>query len=550
MALPLLVAGLAGLGRIGVGIAARQAAKKTAEIGLRSATMARGVQPMTKGAAAMGTAGAASAGLSAMDGVRAGANGDVAGAAVGGLGMLPGASMARNAGRAGVSALSAVGAPAYAAADAVNRTGMVGMAPSEATTPPVVQQPVTPQQPQNTQDGQPTTTAADIAAEAEARRQAAAATRLDAERTSNINGFGARAGQNYQEITDDLRNMAKQGVREWQPRDSGMTEWEADNRRREIRMAYSNHPIPGKGEGKVLEFDQDLQKRREAIENARVAGFNANTGAFDKALSALGQANGQSVDMADKMFGQTAARRGQDIAAQKNLWDAQASDKTATAQLFTALGGLGGGKGGKGDSPYKGEKERLDYLKALAETQYPDNPQGQKKLIDSVLLNSENGKAWDTLMQDGMPNVANELLTSMTDQTTYTPEQLGGATRSRFNMLDQLKGQWDDLGTPADNTTWFEPRYTIPGRSDSVNERTLANLKNQSVTDLVKQAVLNPTQQVNGMPFTYAEFSGDEAAFQREVMAYFQAAHQVARNGSLSFSVERDANGQALNPFR
>lgn len=530
MALPLLGAGLAALGRVGAGMAARQAAKKTAEIGLRSATMARGVQPMTKGAAAMGAAGAASAGLSAMDGVRAGANGDVAGAAVGGLGMLPGASMARNAGRAGVSALSAVGAPAYAAADAVNRTGITdALAPSSAL--PAV--PVTTTQPAAAQQArqEPTvgrTPAADPAAEA-SRRQAALVARQDAERTANIDRWGNVAGQNYQDITSDLRKLADRGPQQWNTSLRDMTEWEADIRRREIRMAYAKHPIPGKGEGKVLEFDNDLQKRREAIENSRINGFGQNVSAFDKSLAALGQANGLSVDMADKMFGQTATRRGQDITAQKNLWDAQANDKTATAQLFTALGGLGGGKGGKSDSPYKSEKERLDYLKSLAETQYPDNPQGQKKLIDSVLLNSENGKAWDTLMQDGMPNVANELLTSMTDQTTYTPEQLGGATRSRFNLLDQLSGQWDDLGDPEkDNTTWFEPRYSIPGRSDSVNERTLANLKNQSVTDLVKQAVLNPTQRVNGMPFTYAEFGGDEGAFQREVMAYFQAAHNTA----------------------
>ena len=409
--MPIPLAGLLGLlggtgARVGAGIAARQAAKKTAEIGLRSASMARGVQPMTKGATAMGAAGAASAGLSAMDGVRAGANGDVAGAAVGGLGMLPGASMARNAGRAGLSALSAVGAPAFAAADAVNRTGMMGVAPSEATTPPVVQQPVTPQQPQNTQDGQPTATTADIAAEAEARRQAAAATRLDAGRTSNINGFGARAGQNYQEITADLRNMAKQGVREWQPRDLGMTEWEADNRRREIRMAYSNHPIPGKGESKVMQFDQDLQKRREAIENARVAGFNANTGAFDKALSALGQANTQSVDMADKMFSQTAMRRGQDIAAQKNLWDAQASDKTATAQLFTALGGLGGGAGagaGAGGSGDKGATNLVDLVKKTGEVLYPDDKFDIKKRagLANILTNAEDVQALQTLIENG-----------------------------------------------------------------------------------------------------------------------------------------------------
>lgn len=530
MALPLLGAGLAGLGRVGAGIAARQAAKKTAEAGLRSATMARGVEPMTKGAAAMGAAGAASAGLSAMDGVRAGANGDAVGAVAGGLGMIPGASMARNAGRAGVGALSAVGAPAYAAADAVNRTGITAaLTPSAA--PPVA--PVTTTQPAAAQQAgqEPTvdaTPAANPTAEA-SRRQAELAAQQDANRTSGIHAFGVGAGQNYQEITDDLRKLADQGPKQWDTSLRDMSEWEADKRRREIRMAYANHPIPGKGEGKVLEFDSGLQKRREALENSRINGFGQNVSAFDKSLAALGQANGQSVDMADKMFGQTAMRRGQDITAQKNLWDAQASDKSATAQLLTALGGLGGGKGGKGESPYKSEKERLDYLKSLAETQYPDNPQGQKKLIDSVLLNSENGKAWDTLMQDGMPNVANELLSSMTDQTTYTPEQLGGATRSRFNLLDQLKGQWDDLGdSKKDNTTWFEPRYSIPGRSDSVNERTLANLKNQSMTDLVKQAVLNPTQQVNGMPFTYADFNGDEAAFQRAVMAHFQAGHNTA----------------------
>ena len=543
MAIQFLVPALAGLGRIGAGILARQAVKKTAEVGLRSAAMARGVQPMTKGAAAMGTAGAVSSGLSAMDGVRAGANGDVAGAAVGGLGMIPGASLARNAGRVGVSALSAVGNSAYVAADAVNRTGVTAaLAPS--ATPPVAPVTTTPSATpsvapvtttpstaaQQARQGTPvdTTPAANPAAEA-SRKQAELAAQQDANRTSGIQAFGVRAGENYREITDDLRKLAGQGPKQWDTSLRDMSEWEADNRRREIRMSYADHPIPGKGESKVMQFDNDLQKRREAIENSRISGYSQNVSAFDKSLGALGQANAQSVDMADKMFGQTATRRGQDITAQKNLWDARASDKTATAQLFTALGGLGGDKGGKSDSPYKSEKERLDYLKALAETQYPDNPQGQKKLIDSVLLNSENGKAWDILMQDGMPNVANELLTSMTDQTTYTPEQLGGAMRSRFNLLDQLKGQWDDLGdSNKDNTTWFEPRYSIPGRSDSVNERTLANLKNQSVTDLVKQAVLNPTQQVNGMPFTYADFNGDEAAFQREVMAYFQAAHTTA----------------------
>ena len=400
MAIPLLAAGLAGLGRVGAGIAARQAAKKTAEVGLRSASMARGVEPMTKGAAAMGAAGAASAGLSAADGVRAGANGDVVGAVAGGLGMVPGASMARNAGRAGVSALSAVGAPAYAAADAVNRTGMTAaLTPSENTMPPVVQQPAV-QQPQSIQSEQTTTTTADTAAEAEARRQAAAATRLDAERTSNINGFGVRAGQNYQEITDDLRNLAKQGVREWQPRDSGMTEWEADNRRREIRMAYSDHPIPGKGESKVMQFDQDLQKRREAIENARVAGFNANTGAFDKALTALGQANGQSVDMADKMFGQTATRRGQDIVAQKNLWDAQSSDKTATAQLLTALGGSQG-KAGGGNG--KGATNLVDLVKKTGEVLYPDDKFDTKKRagLANILTNAEDVQALQTLIENG-----------------------------------------------------------------------------------------------------------------------------------------------------
>lgn len=405
MAIP-LVAGLAGLGRIGAGLAARQAAKKTAEIGLRSATMARGVDPMTKGAAAMGVAGAASAGLSAADGARAGANGDVVGAVAGGLGMLPGASMVRNAGRAGVSALGAAGARGYVAGDAVNRTGVMAMAPSENTMPPVVQQPVASQQPQNTQSEQPAATAVDTAAEAEVRRQTAAAARLDAERTSNINGFGVRAGQNYQEITDDLRNMAKQGVREWQPRDSGMTEWEADIRRREIRMAYANHPIPGKGEGKVLEFDHDLQKRREAIENSRINGFGQNVAAFDKALGALGQANGQSVDMADKMFGQTATRRGQDIVAQKNLWDAQSSDKTATAQLLTALGGLGGGggkAGGSGGSGSKSATSLVDLVKKAGETLYPDDKFDIRKRagLSNILTNAEDVQALQTLIENG-----------------------------------------------------------------------------------------------------------------------------------------------------
>ena len=489
MPLPLgLLGGLAGLGRIGAGIAARQAAKKTAEIGLRSATMARGVQPMTKGAAAVGAAGAASAGLSAMDGVRAGANGDVAGAAVGGLGMLPGASMARNAGRAGVSALSAVGAPAYAAADAVNRTGM--MAPSEATTPPVVQQPVTPQQPQNTQDGQPTATAADIAAEAEARRQAAAATRLDAERTSNINGFGARAGQNYQEITDDLRNMAKQGVREWQPRDSGMTEWEADNRRREIRMAYSNHPIPGKGEGKVLEFDQDLQKRREAIENARVAGFNANTGAFDKALSALGQANGQSVDMADKMFGQTAMRRGQDITAQKNLWDAQASDKTATAQLFTALGGSTDKAGGGGG---KGATDLVGLVKKTGETLYPDNEFDLRKRagLANILTNSEDVQALQTLIENGGEAAGLEYLAANQGDNVRSNSlaELGVGQARKGGPLDGAWAHVKDVFGGAPHKLG-NSMYQVGG--EMIDEVDYRKRIGKATSDLIRTAVNSP----------------------------------------------------------
>lgn len=526
--IPFMGAGLAGLGRVGLGVAARQAAKKTAEIGLRSASMARGVEPVTKGAAAMGAAGAVSAGLSAADGMNAAANGDVAGMATGALGMLPGVSTMRNVGRAATSVLGTAFPRGFVAADMLNRIGVTDALTPSATRPSVpTRQPAAAQQVrQEAPVG--ATPAANPAVEAARQRAGLAAQQQDANRTSGIQALGVGAGRNYQEITDDLRNLADRGPQQWDTSLRDMSEWEADTRRREIRMAYRDHPIPGKGEGKVLQFDSDLQKRRESIENSRISGFGQNVSAFDKSLSALSQANGQAVDMADKMFSQTATRRGQDITAQKNLWDADSNNKIATSQLITSLGGLGGG-GAKSGSPYKAEQERLNYLKTLAETQYPDNPQGQKRMIDSVLLNSENGKAVDTLMQDGMPNVANELLTSMTDQTTYTPEQLGAATRSRFDWGDQLKGQWGDLGSPADDTTWFEPRYTIPGRSDSVNERTLASLKNQSVTDLVKQAALNPTQQVSGMPFTYADFGGDEVAFQRAVMSHFQKAHDSSR---------------------
>lgn len=531
---PLAEAGLAtlgrvGLSRIGAGIAARQAANKTAEIGLRSASMARGVEPVTKGAAAMGAAGAASAGLSAADGMNAAANGDVAGMATGALGMLPGVSTMRNVGRAATSVLGTAFPRGFVAADMLNRIGVTDALTPSATRPsvPTIQPAAAQQARQEAPVG--ATPAANPAVEAARQRAELAAQQQDANRTSGIQALGVGAGRNYQEITDDLRNMADRGPQQWDTSLRDMSEWEADTRRREIRMAYRDHPIPGKGEGKVLQFDNDLQKRRESIENSRISGFGQNVSAFDKSLSALSQANGQAVDMADKMFGQTATRRGQDITAQKNLWDADSNNKIATSQLVTALGGLGGG-GAKSGSPYKEQKERLDYLKSLAETQYPDNPQGQKKLIDSVLLNSENGKAWGRFMQDGMPNVANELLMTMTDQTTYTPEQLGAATRSRFDLGDQLKGQLEDLSDlKKDNTTWFEPRFTIPGRSDSVNERTLASLKGQSVTELMKQAALNPTQQVSGMPFTYADFGGDEVAFQRAVMSHFQKAHDSSR---------------------
>lgn len=531
---PLAEAGLATLGRAGLGraglwLAERQAAKKTAEIGLRSMNAARGVEPLTKGNIAMGAAGAASAGLSAADGVNAAANGDVGGMARGALGMIPGVALARNAGRAAKGFLDIAVPGGLVAADMLNRTGVTDALTPSATRPSVpTRQPAAAQQVrQEAPVG--ATPAANSAAEASRQRAELAAQQQDANRTSGIQALGVGAGRNYQEITDGLRNLADRGPQQWDTSLRDMSEWEADTRRREIRMAYRDHPIPGKGEGKVLEFDQDLQKRRESIENSRISGFGQNVSAFDKSLSALSQANGQAVDMADKMFGQTATRRGQDITAQKNLWDADSNNKIATSQLVTALGGLGGG-GAKSGSPYKEQKERLDYLKALAETQYPDNPQGQKRMIDSVLLNSENAKAWDRFMQDGMPNVANELLTTMTDQTTYTPEQLGAATRSRFDWGDQLKGQLADLGNSnKDDTTWFEPRYTIPGRSDSVNERTLASLKGQSVTDLMKQAALNPTQQVSGMPFTYADFGGDEVAFQRAVMSHFQKAHDSSR---------------------
>lgn len=535
---PLAEAGLATLGRAGLGraglwLAERQAAKKTAEIGLRSMNAARGVEPLTKGNIAMGAAGAASAGLSAADGVNAAANGDAAGMAKGALGMLPGVALARNAGRAAKGFLDIAVPGGLVAADMLNRVGVTDALTPSATRPsvPTRQSAAAQQVRQEAPVG--TTPAANSAVEASRQRAELAAQQQDANRTSGIQALGVGAGRNYQEITDDLRNLADRGPQQWDTSLRDMSEWEADTRRREIRMAYRDHPIPGKGEGKVLQFDSDLQKRREAIENSRISGFGQNVSAFDKSLSALSQANGQSVDMADKMFGQTATRRGQDITAQKNLWDAESNNKIATSQLFTALGGLGGG-GAKSGSPYKAEKERLDYLKSLAETQYPDNPQGQKRMIDSVLLNSENAKAWDRFMQDGMPNVANELLPTMTDQTTYTPEQLGAATRSRFNLGDQLKGQWADLGNSnKDDTTWFEPRYSIPGRSDSVNERTLASLKGQSVTDLMKQAALNPTQQVGGMPFTYADFGGDEVAFQRAVMSHFQKAHDSSRRGQV-----------------
>lgn len=535
---PLAEAGLATLGRAGLRraglwLAERQAAKKTAEIGLRSMNAARGVEPLTKGNIAMGAAGAASAGLSAADGVNAAANGDVGGMARGALGMIPGVALARNAGRAAKGFLDIAVPGGLVAADMLNRVGVTDALTPSATRPsvPTRQSAAAQQVRQEAPVG--ATPAANSAAEASRQRAELAAQQQDANRTSGIQALGVGAGRNYQEITDDLRNLADRGPQQWDTSLRDMSEWEADTRRREIRMAYRDHPIPGKGEGKVLQFDSDLQKRREAIENSRISGFGQNVSAFDKSLSALSQANGQSVDMADKMFGQTATRRGQDITAQKNLWDAESNNKIATSQLFTALGGLGGG-GAKSGSPYKEQKERLDYLKSLAETQYPDNPQGQKKLIDSVLLNSENAKAWGILMQDGMPNVANELLTTMTDQTTYTPEQLGAATRSRFNLGDRLKGQWADLGdSNKDDTTWFEPRYTIPGRSDSVNERTLAILKGQSVTDLMKQAALNPTQQVSGMPFTYADFGGDEVAFQRAVMSHFQKAHDSSRRGQV-----------------
>lgn len=489
MAIP-LVAGLAGLGRIGAGIAARQAAKKTAEIGLRSASMARGVEPMTKGAAAVGAAGAASAGLSAMDGVRAGVNGDAVGALAGGLGMIPGASMARNAGRAGVSALGAAGARGYAAGDAVNRTGMMAMAPSENTMPPVVQQPVASQQPQNTQGVQSTATAADTAAEAEARRQAAAATRLDAERTANINGFGVRAGQNYQEITDELRNLAKQGVREWQPRDSGMTEWEADIRRREIRMAYANHPIPGKGEGKVLEFDQDLQKRREAIENARVAGFNANTGAFDKALSALGQANGQSVDMADKMFGQTATRRGQDIVAQKNLWDAQSSDKTATAQLLTALGGSQG-KAGGGNG--KGATNLVDLVKKTGEVLYPDDKFDTKKRagLANILTNAEDVQALQTLIENGGEAAGLEYLAANQGDNVRSNSlaQLGVGQARKGGPLDGAWAHVKDIFGGAPHKLG-NSMYEVDG--EMIDEVDYRKRIGKATSDLIRDAVNSP----------------------------------------------------------
>ena len=355
---PLAEAGLAtlgrvGLSRIGTGIAARQAAKKTAEIGLRSMNAARGVEPLTKGNIVMGAAGAASAGLSAADGMNAAANGDVGGMAMGALGAIPGVALARNAGRAAKGFLDIAVPGGFVAADMLNRIGVTDALTPSATVPSVpTKQPAAAQQArQEAPVG--ATPAANPAAEV-SRQRAELAAQQDANRTSGIQALGVGAGRNYQEITDDLRNLADRGPQQWDTSLRDMSEWEADTRRREIRMAYRDHPIPGKGEGKVLQFDNDLQKRRESIENSRISGFGQNVSAFDKSLSALSQANGQSVDMADKMFGQTATRRGQDITAQKNLWDADSNNKIATSQLFTALGGLGGG-GAKSGSPYKAE---------------------------------------------------------------------------------------------------------------------------------------------------------------------------------------------------
>lgn len=489
MALPLLGAGLAGLGRVGAGLAARKAAKKTAEVGLRSATMARGVEPMTKGAAAMGVAGAGSVGLSAGDAGRAAANGDVSGVITGGLGMLPGASMARNAGRAGAGMLSAVGAPAYAAADAVHRTGITSAStPSAPPVASVTTQPAAAQQAsqESTAD---TTPAADPNAEA-ARLQAEIAAQQDANRTSGIQAFGVGAGQNYQEITDDLRKLADQGPKQWDTSLRDMSEWEADNRRREIRMAYQNHPIPGKGEGKVLEFDSDLQKRREAIETSRISGFGQNVSAFDKSLGALGQANGQSVDMAAKMFGETTTRRGQDITAQKNLWDAQSSDKSATAQLLTALGGSNDKAGGSGG---KGATNLVDLVKKAGETLYPDNEFDLRKRagLANILTNSEDVQALQTLIENGGEAAGLE----------YLAANQGDNVRS--NSLAELGVGQTRKGGPIDGA-WAHVKDVFGGaphklgnsmyevNGEMVDEVDYRKRIGKATSDLIRTAVNSP----------------------------------------------------------
>lgn len=518
MALPLLGA-LAGLGaRLGVGAAGRAAATRglasqaTGRAATQASNMARNlsqtaanpVAAPTKIQGVSGAIGAAGTGVAALGAGAAADRGDYGEAVLNGLGAgLGGAGLASGVARGAAQGMSRLAANGGTAATgvgnlAMNAGGITGGAPTASAAPARPRPADFIPQEQGVASAAPATEAATTAtASAQADREAQQALARDRELGANLSTMANVAGRNYQDITKDLRDMADRGPQNWQPRDTGMSEWEADNRRREIRMAYQSHPMPGKGEGMVLKFDEDLQKRREAIENARVAGYNANTNAFDKSLAALGGANSLSAEFANNLYGQTTTRRGQDVAAQKNLMDYQVGQTSANAQMLTSLGGLAGGK--NGGNSFKDLSEQSSFLKGVAEAAYPSGSGDEatvarnRQRIMSLMGNSEHMQTLQGLVANGAGASAFEYARNAGENLgaqTNSLDSLGVGRARKGGLLDGAGMHIKDMFQSGNRYSLGEGTYNVEG--ETIGARDHAGRFSKAVDNLVSTAVRNP----------------------------------------------------------
>lgn len=524
MPIPLAVGALGGVGmRLAAGAYTRYAVRSAAKQAMQASNLTRAASLNAANPAAAPTAlqgvsgaiGAAGTGLATLGAGSAALRGDYDEAVVQGLGAgFGGARLASGMMRGATQGLSRLAAPAGTAGGtaaiglgniSMNANGFSTGAPTSPGLPPrprptdfIPQEQGAASAPPTATTGGATTGAATTAtASAQVDREAQRTLARDQELGANLSTMANVAGRNYQDITKDLRDMADRGPQNWQPRDNGMSEWEADTRRREIRMAYRAHPMPGKGEGMVLKFDEDLQKRREAIENARVAGYSANTNAFDKALGALGGANGLSAEFANNLYGQTTTRRGQDVATQKNLMDYQVGQTSANAQLLTSLGGLAGGK--KDGSSFKDLSEQSAFLKGVAEAAYPSGSGDEavvarnRQRVMSLVGNSEHMQTLQGLVANGAGASAFEYARNAGENIDAQVNSLGSLSAARAQkggLLDGAGMHIKDMFQSGNRYSLGEGTYNVEG--DTIGARDYAGRFGKAVDTLVSTAVRNP----------------------------------------------------------